>query len=183
MQLGLTQHAFKSNRCQQTSAAIVDFGSRSNMMATYSSSSIQRQEQHSAAGATFSSRSNVHSSKSNVHSSKSNVHSSKSNVHSSKSNIHSSRWQHSQQQGATFTAAGGNIHNSRSNIHSSRGQHSQQQEQHSQQQGQHSSTEAALLSSRGNTHPQKQHCSAKAATEFHSSTMTSNTQQHVCSAC
>jgi len=97
--------------------------------------------------------------------------------------IHSSRGQHSQQQGATFTAAGGNIHNSRSNIHSSRGQHSQQQEQHSQQQGQHSSTEAALLSSRGNTHPQKQHCSAKAATEFHSSTMTSNTQQHVCSAC
>jgi len=73
----------------------------------------------------------------------------------SSSNIHSSRGQHSQQQVAAFTAAGGSIHNSRSNMHSSR----------------------------GNTHPQKQHCSAKAATEFHSSTMTSNTQQHVCSAC
>ncbi len=38
---------------QQTSAAIVDFGSRSNMIAMYSSSNIHQQEQHSAAGATF----------------------------------------------------------------------------------------------------------------------------------
>jgi len=63
--------------------------------------------------------------------------------------IHSSRGQHSQQQGATFTAAGGNIHNSRSNIHSSR----------------------------GNTHPQKQHCSAAGATLIHRSSIAQQKQQ------
>ncbi len=53
---------------QQTSAAIIDVSSRSNMIAMYSSSNSHQQEHRSAAGATFSSRSNIHSSRSNIHS-------------------------------------------------------------------------------------------------------------------